>query len=109
MRSFFFLAVAAVALAFLTADDAQAGGRRARYYSYGVARPTVSQPATSQARPSNMAQSNTIRRYSYAPSTSQSSTTRYSYSPANNGRRQVMGTAPYGASYWRADRKVLGY
>ncbi|MGH7140062.1 MAG: hypothetical protein ACREHD_30345 [Pirellulales bacterium] len=103
MRSICFLAVAAVALAFL-ADEAQAGGRRTRYYSYGASRPAMSQSSASQAAPSNAAQANaaqstTVRRYSYSPA--QGSTTRYSYYGAN-GRQS--GSMPYN---WRADRKVL--
>lgn len=101
MRKFCFLAVAAAALALLSADQAQAGGRRARYYSYGgtsYSGTAVTQSATSQA-----AQSTTTRRYSYAPSTG----ARYSYSPANGSF--VMGSPPFNNNYWRADRKIRGY
>lgn len=102
MRSICFLAVAAATLAFV-ADEAQAGGRRTRYYSYS-SRPAMSQSSVSQAAPSsvaqsNAAQSNTVRRYSYSPA--QGSTTRYSYYGAN-GRQP--GSMPYN---WRADRKVM--
>ena len=96
MRKLCFLAVAAAALALLSADQAQAGGRRTRYYSYGGT--AVTPRATSQA-----AQSTTTRRYSYAPS----SGVRYSYSP-NNGSF-VMGSPPFNNNYWRADRKIRGY
>jgi hypothetical protein len=96
MRKFCFLAVAAAALALLSADQVQAGGRRTRYYSYGGTAAT--QRATSQA-----AQSTTTRRYSYAPS----SGVRYSYS--STSRPFVMGSTPYNDNYWRADRKIRGY
>jgi hypothetical protein len=108
MRSICFLAVAAASLAFL-ADEAHAGGRRTRYYSYGASRPAMSQSSASQAAGSNVAQSssaqsnagqsNTVRRYSYSPAPS--STTRYSYY-GTNGRQS--GSMPYN---WRADRKVM--
>jgi len=100
MRKFCFLAVAAAALAMLGADQAKAGGRRTRYYSYGGT--TVTQRATSQA-----AQSTTTRRYSYAPGLV--STGGYASARANS--RFVMGQAPYSNhyDYWSADRKVRGY
>ena len=101
MRKFCFLAVAAAALALLSTDQAQAGGRRTRYYSYGgtsYSGTAVTQRATSQA-----AQSTATRRYSYAPSAG----VRYSYSPVN--RPFVMGSTPYSNNYWRADRKIMGY
>lgn len=118
MRRFFFLAVAAATLALVTADSAQAGGRRTRYYAYGGTRAAVTQGTTSQAAPANPAPSNTaqanaagtntVRRYSYAPA--QGSTTRYSYNSGyNNGRPWVMGSQPYSQNYWRADRKIKGY
>ncbi|HVA49307.1 MAG TPA: hypothetical protein VNH11_23280 [Pirellulales bacterium] len=94
MRKFCFLAVAVAVLAMATAERAQAGGRRTRYYSYGGTA-TVSQRATGQA-----AQSSTTRRYSYGPTTANGSAVRYSYSPNYNGNRQP--------SSWRADRKILG-
>ncbi|HEV3340620.1 MAG TPA: hypothetical protein VG125_09690 [Pirellulales bacterium] len=92
MRKFCFLAVAAAALALLGADQAKAGGRRTRYYSYGGT--TVTQRATSQA-----AQSTATRRYSYAPAGA--------YAPAN--RPFTMGSAPFDSNYFRADRKIRGY
>ena len=108
MRRLFFFAVAAATLALMSADQAQAGGRRTRYYSYGGTNSTVTQRSTSQAAPANTAQSNTIRRYSYAPA--QGSTSRYSYSPGySNNRSWVMGSTPYNQNYWRADRKIKGY
>lgn len=90
MRKFCFLAVAAAALALLGTDQAKAGGRRTRYYSYGGT------TAVTQRAPSQAAQPTAVRRYSYAP-TGQGSFT--------------MGTAPYNGnrSYWRADRKIMGY
>jgi hypothetical protein len=98
MRKFCFLAVAAAAMALLSVDQAQAGGRRTRYYSYGGT--AVTPRATSQA-----AQSTTTRRYSYAPSAN----VRYSNSPANGSF--TMGSTPYNSNsnYWRADRKIKGY
>jgi hypothetical protein len=93
MRKFCFLAVAAAALALLGADQAKAGGRRTRYYSYGGTT-TVTQGATSQA-----AQPTTTRRYSYAPGGVSA--------PAN--RPFTMGSAPFNSNYFRADRKIRGY
>ncbi|HVX12286.1 MAG TPA: hypothetical protein VHC22_13980 [Pirellulales bacterium] len=106
MRRFCFLAVAAAALALVTSDQAQAGGRRARYYSYGGSSSGGTVTAQRSVAPAaNTAQSNTIRRYSYSPTTGSASG--YSYS---NNRTQVMGLAPYTPNpYWRADRKVKGY
>jgi hypothetical protein len=88
MRKFCFLAVAAVALALLGTDQANAGGRRTRYYSYGST--TTTQRATSQA-----AQSTGVRRYSYSPSGTNGSFT--------------MGQSPFNQNYLRADRKIRGY
>ena len=91
MRKFCFLAVAAAAVALLCADQAKAGGRRTRYYSYGGT--TATQRATSQA-----AQSTAVRRYSYSPS-----------AQATN-RPFTMGQPPFSPpNYWRADRKIMGY
>ena len=114
MRTFGYLLVAAAALASLTADEAQAGGRRTRYYSYRSSVSAPVQRSTTQAvQPgtrsstvqANAAQSNTVRRYSYSPA---GSNTGYSYSSANRSR--VMGSTPYATQfYWRADRKVMGY
>lgn len=93
MRKFCFLAVAAAVLAMATADQAQAGGRRTRYYSYGGTSAVAMQRSTSQAaQPSNA-----TRRYSYSPATN--GTVRYSYSPSYNSNRQPS---------WRADRKIMG-
>lgn len=57
-----------------------------------------------------------VRRYSYSPTPS------YSYGGSYGGggmrgvrpnqespRRLIMGATPYGPSYWRADRKIIGY
>lgn len=93
MRKFCFLAVAAAVLAMATAD-AQAGGRRTRYYSYGGTSAVAPQRSTSQAAQPSTA----TRRYSYSPSTN-GSAVRYSYSPGYNTNRQPS---------WRADRKILG-
>jgi hypothetical protein len=92
MRKFCFLAVAAAALALLGTDQAKAGGRRVRYYSYGTSAATTKQ-ATSQT-----AQSTTgTRRYSYSPSVQNRSDSFY------------MGQAPYNNNYYRADRKIRGW
>jgi hypothetical protein len=103
MRRIGFLAVAAAALALTISQQAQAGGRRTRYYSYSGSSyggAAVTQRATGSA---NTAQSNTIRRYSYSPAMGSNG---YSYS----GNRPVMGSTPYNTDfYWRADRKVRGY
>ncbi|HWB07988.1 MAG TPA: hypothetical protein VG826_02000 [Pirellulales bacterium] len=94
MRKFCFLAVAAAALALLGTDQANAGGRRVRYYSYGrtSSGTTVTQGATGQT-----AQSTGTRRYSYSPSVQ------------SVNRPFTMGAAPYNNNYYRADRKIRGY
>jgi hypothetical protein len=91
MRKLCFLAVAAAALALLGTDQAKAGGRRTRYYSYGSTATT--QRATNQT--SQAAQPTAVRRYSYAPS--------------SGNRPFTMGQSPYNQNYFRADRKIRGY
>lgn len=65
------------------------------------------------ATPSQYAQRRTTRRsYSYQPGPA---TGGYSYpsrgysNSSTNRRGFIMGQAPYGPSYWRADRKIVGY
>lgn len=68
------------------------------------------------------AMQNSARRYSFAPTTSFGAGGGYSVSPnymgggadgvlpnQENPNRVIMGATPYGRSYWRADRKIMGY
>jgi len=70
---------------------------------------------------------NSMRRYSVAPTTSFGPSGGYSMSPGYNTtggymagpdgvlpnqespNHLILGATPYGPSYWRADRKVIGY
>lgn len=79
-----------------TAQAASAAGGRRNYYR------SVPSDSAAIRQPAAQANRQSYRRYSAAPSgaTMRSST------------RSVpsrMGRSPYGPSYWRADRKILGY
>lgn len=68
-----------------------------------------------------MAMRNSMRRYSVAPTTTYGVGGGYSTAPSIGGgyggvlpnqespNRLIMGATPYGPSYWRADRKIMGY
>lgn len=63
------------------------------------------------ATPAQYAQRRTMRRYSVQPGTAAES---YPAQPARRSsaveRKFIMGHTPYGPpSYWRADRKIMGY
>lgn len=62
--------------------------------------------------PSQYAVRRTTRRsYSYQPGLTAGSYSSPSrgYSRSSSGGRLIMGSTPYGPSYWRADRKITGY
>jgi hypothetical protein len=71
------------------------------------------------ATPSQYAQRRTTRRsYSYQPAPATGGYTSRSYSSPGRSyssrgmttnRGFIMGSTPYGPSYWRADRKIAGY
>lgn len=54
-----------------------------------------------------------VRRYSYAPSETMAQPrptySRRGSSSSSSSRSFIMGATPYGPSYWRADRKIMGY
>jgi len=65
-------------------------------------------------------QRSTRRRYSFAPTSSYGVSGGYSTAPSylgpngvlpNQGspNRLIIGETPYGPSYWRADKKIIGY
>ena len=100
-KPFSFAAV--LVLMFGTAQAANAaGGRRYYYRSIPSDSAAVRQPAAKAPAAQAQTGRQTYRRYSAAPGgAAQRSSTRSA--PAR------MGRSPYGPSYWRADRKILGY
>jgi hypothetical protein len=68
------------------------------------------------ATPTQYAQRMTTRRrYSYQSDAAEGGAysgggySRGRSSGSSSGRKLIMGVTPYGPSYWRADRKILGY
>ncbi|HJT36581.1 MAG TPA: hypothetical protein VJ783_31450, partial [Pirellulales bacterium] len=53
-----------------------------------------------------------VRRYSYAPSETMAQPrptySRRGSSSSSSSKSFIMGATPYGPSYWRADRKIMG-
>lgn len=59
------------------------------------------------------AQPRRVRRFSYAPAETMArprpTYSRRGSSSSSSSKSFIMGATPYGPSYWRADRKIMGY